>query len=94
MQGLAYIDFSDDEHLAAALKKNKRILLGKKVSIARSDPKQGRKEGSTKHGNVTDLFLLKFVLVLKLCKDKIFSMFSLLEYYTDKLVLVSFGICC
>ncbi|KAK1370555.1 Squamous cell carcinoma antigen recognized by T-cells 3 [Heracleum sosnowskyi] len=49
-RGLAYIDFSDDEHLAAALKKNKRILLGKKVSIARSDPKQGRKEGSTKHG--------------------------------------------
>lgn len=49
-RGLAYVDFSDDKHLAAALKKNKRILLGKKVSIARSDPKHGRKEGSTKHG--------------------------------------------
>ncbi|KAL8109467.1 hypothetical protein AgCh_025527 [Apium graveolens] len=49
-RGLAYVEFSDDEHLVAALKKNKRILLGKKVSIARSDPKQGRKEGSTKHG--------------------------------------------
>lgn len=47
-RGLAYVDFSDDEHLAAAVAKNKQFLLGKKVSIARSDPK-GRKGGSVKH---------------------------------------------
>lgn len=43
------MDFSDDSHLAAALRKNKQFLLGKKLSIARSAPKQGRK-GSTNHG--------------------------------------------
>lgn len=46
MKGLAYVDFSDDPHLAAALKKNKQIFMGKKVSILKSDPQQGkRKEG-------------------------------------------------
>ncbi|KAI9107339.1 hypothetical protein K1719_021727 [Acacia pycnantha] len=46
-RGLAYVDFSDEEHLAAALAKNKQSLLGKKLSIARSDPSRGgRKEPS------------------------------------------------
>lgn len=48
-RGLAYVDFSDDEHLAAAVAKNKQTLLGKRVSIAKSDPK-GRKKGSAAHG--------------------------------------------
>ncbi|XP_064934501.1 uncharacterized protein LOC135582506 isoform X4 [Musa acuminata AAA Group] len=42
-RGLAYVDFSDDEHLAAAVAKNKQKLLGKKLSIARSDPKHSQK---------------------------------------------------
>ncbi|CAN1183339.1 Polyadenylate-binding protein 2-B [Linum perenne] len=42
-RGLAYVDFSDDEHLAAALAKNKQTFLGKKLSIARSNPKKGKK---------------------------------------------------
>ncbi|PNX57591.1 squamous cell carcinoma antigen recognized by T-cells 3-like protein, partial [Trifolium pratense] len=42
--GLAYVDFLDDEHLVAAVAKNKNTLLGKKLSIARSDPKRGGKE--------------------------------------------------
>jgi hypothetical protein len=43
LQGLAYVDFSDNKHLDAALKKNKQKLLAKKVSIARSDPSKGKK---------------------------------------------------
>ncbi|XP_004485413.1 uncharacterized protein [Cicer arietinum] len=43
-RGLAYVDFLDDEHLVAAVAKNKNWLLGKKLSIARSDPKRGGKE--------------------------------------------------
>lgn len=55
MKGLAYVDFSDDAHLAAALAKNKETLLGKKLSIARSAPKRGRRENighnvEKKHG--------------------------------------------
>ena len=34
------MDFSDDAHLAAAVAKNKKMLRGKRLSIARSDPKQ------------------------------------------------------
>jgi hypothetical protein len=37
------VDFSDNKHLEAAIKKNKQKLLGKKVSIARSDPSKGKK---------------------------------------------------
>ncbi|KAL3843628.1 hypothetical protein ACJIZ3_001031 [Penstemon smallii] len=54
-RGLAYVDFSDDAHLASALEKNKQIFLGKKLSILKSDPQQGRKKTvagrslSTKH---------------------------------------------
>jgi RNA recognition motif-containing protein len=48
-RGLAYADFSDDEHLASALAKNKQMLLGKRVSIARSNPKQNKK-GKGEHG--------------------------------------------
>ncbi|XP_002527822.2 squamous cell carcinoma antigen recognized by T-cells 3 [Ricinus communis] len=44
-RGLAYVDFSDDEHLAAAIAKNKQMLLGKRLSIARSNPKQNKKGG-------------------------------------------------
>ena len=43
MQGLAYVDFSDNEHVEAAIKKNRQKLLGKKVSIARSDPSKSKK---------------------------------------------------
>ncbi|CAO2200197.1 unnamed protein product [Urochloa humidicola] len=46
-RGLAYVDFSDNKHLEAALKKNKQKLLGKKVSIARSDPSKGKKSRET-----------------------------------------------
>ncbi|KAK4438417.1 Squamous cell carcinoma antigen recognized by T-cells 3 [Sesamum alatum] len=54
-RGLAYVDFSDDAHLAAALEKNKQILLGKRLSILKSDP-QGRKKAAgrgtrSEHGN-------------------------------------------
>uniref|UniRef100_A0A0D9X3S6 RRM domain-containing protein n=1 Tax=Leersia perrieri TaxID=77586 RepID=A0A0D9X3S6_9ORYZ len=42
-RGLAYVDFSDNEHLEAAIRKNKHKLLGKKVSVARSDPSKGKK---------------------------------------------------
>ncbi|KAJ6928112.1 hypothetical protein NC651_011959 [Populus alba x Populus x berolinensis] len=45
MMGLAYVDFVDDEHLAAAITKNKQLLFGKRLSIARSDPKQNRRDG-------------------------------------------------
>ncbi|XP_050210099.1 uncharacterized protein LOC126660579 [Mercurialis annua] len=44
-RGLAYVDFSDEEHLAAAIAKNKQMLLGKKLSIARSNPKESKKGG-------------------------------------------------
>uniref|UniRef100_A0A1J3I6W5 Squamous cell carcinoma antigen recognized by T-cells 3 n=1 Tax=Noccaea caerulescens TaxID=107243 RepID=A0A1J3I6W5_NOCCA len=49
-RGLAYVDFVDDEHLASAIAKNRKMLLGKKISIARSNPKRGKKE-STWRGN-------------------------------------------
>ncbi|PSS19003.1 Squamous cell carcinoma antigen recognized by T-cells 3 like [Actinidia chinensis var. chinensis] len=49
-RGLAYVDFSDDAHLAAAVAKNKKMLMGKRLSIARSDPKQRRmRESSGRH---------------------------------------------
>uniref|UniRef100_A0A2P2M5R6 RRM domain-containing protein n=3 Tax=Rhizophora mucronata TaxID=61149 RepID=A0A2P2M5R6_RHIMU len=46
-RGLAYVDFSDDEHLAAAVAKNKQMLLGKRLSIARSDPKRNKKSSQS-----------------------------------------------
>ncbi|KAG2248728.1 hypothetical protein Bca4012_087950 [Brassica carinata] len=49
-RGLAYVDFVDDEHLAAAISKNRKMLLGKKISIARSNPKKGKKD-FTRRGN-------------------------------------------
>ncbi|BAF22752.1 uncharacterized protein [Oryza sativa Japonica Group] len=42
-RGIAYVDFSDNEHLEAAIRKNKHKLLAKKVSVARSDPSKGKK---------------------------------------------------
>ncbi|KAL2342286.1 hypothetical protein Fmac_010226 [Flemingia macrophylla] len=58
-RGLAYVDFMDDEHLAAAIAKNKQKLIGKKLSIARSDPKRVGRESSNpktskEHGHATD----------------------------------------
>ncbi|KAK9161931.1 hypothetical protein Syun_002833 [Stephania yunnanensis] len=44
-RGLAYVDFVDDKRLSAAVTKNKQILLGKKLSIARSDPNRNKKDG-------------------------------------------------
>ncbi|CAM8973392.1 unnamed protein product [Rhodiola kirilowii] len=44
-RGLAYVDFCDDDHLAAAVAKNRKLLLGKKISIARSNPKRGKESG-------------------------------------------------
>ncbi|ESQ54904.1 hypothetical protein EUTSA_v10024416mg [Eutrema salsugineum] len=49
-RGLAYVDFVDDEHLAAAIAKNRKMFLNKKISIARSNPKKGKKE-FTRHGS-------------------------------------------
>lgn len=46
-RGIAYVDFSDEEHLAAAIAMNKQKLLGQKLSIARSDPAQSRKRATT-----------------------------------------------
>lgn len=46
MKGLAYVDFSDDSHLAAAMAKNRQALLGRKLSIARSNPKHGKRDSS------------------------------------------------
>ncbi|KAL6495053.1 hypothetical protein OROGR_030972 [Orobanche gracilis] len=43
-RGLAYVDFSDDAHLTAALEKNKHTLFGKRLSVLKSDPQQGRKK--------------------------------------------------
>ncbi|KAK7328362.1 hypothetical protein VNO77_22467 [Canavalia gladiata] len=59
-RGLAYVDFLDDEHLTAAVAKNKYRLLGKKLSIARSNPKRGGRESSNpktveEHANATNL---------------------------------------
>ncbi|KAJ0937713.1 putative RNA recognition motif domain, tetratricopeptide-like helical domain superfamily [Helianthus annuus] len=49
-RGLAYVDFCDDTHLEAAVAKNKQMLLGKKLSIARSDPK-GKRKGPAAAGH-------------------------------------------
>ncbi|KAL6517827.1 hypothetical protein OROMI_033528 [Orobanche minor] len=44
LRGLAYVDFSDDAHLTAALEKNKHMLFGKRLSVLKSDPQQGKKK--------------------------------------------------
>lgn len=56
-KGLAYVDFCDDAHLASAVKKNKQILLGKQVSVLKSNPSEGRKKReqrgiSSEHGKL------------------------------------------
>ncbi|KAI3977266.1 hypothetical protein MKX01_009235 [Papaver californicum] len=49
-RGLAYVDFTNVEKLSKALAKNKKILLGKKVSIVRSNPQRNKnKESSEKN---------------------------------------------
>ncbi|KAJ4950595.1 hypothetical protein NE237_027427 [Protea cynaroides] len=45
-RGLAYVDFSDNAHLTAAVSKNKQKLLGRKLSIAQSDPKGSQKRAT------------------------------------------------
>ncbi|KAM0946470.1 putative RNA recognition motif domain, LSM-interacting domain, RNA-binding domain superfamily [Dioscorea sansibarensis] len=49
-RGLAYVDFSDERHLKAAVAKNKQRLLGQKLSIARSDPARGKKRTTNGKG--------------------------------------------
>ncbi|OMO65610.1 hypothetical protein COLO4_31114 [Corchorus olitorius] len=49
-RGFAYVDFEDDEHLAAAVEKNSQLLFGKSLKIARSNPKPGRKEFTARRG--------------------------------------------
>lgn len=48
-RGLAYVDFSDQEHLSSAISKNKQTMHGYRLSVARSDPKRHQKKAST-HG--------------------------------------------
>lgn len=55
------MDFSDDAHLAGALAKNRQMLLGKKLSIARSNPNKSRKDSSGRdnqmeHGRLMYLY--------------------------------------
>uniref|UniRef100_A0A0D6R1C0 RRM domain-containing protein n=1 Tax=Araucaria cunninghamii TaxID=56994 RepID=A0A0D6R1C0_ARACU len=50
-RGLAYIDFENEEKLFAAVAKNKEKLLGKRISIARSNPKES-KRGKLQQGTV------------------------------------------
>lgn len=47
LKGLAYVDFIDEDHLAAAVAKNKHMLLGKRLSIARSNPKQKKESNAS-----------------------------------------------
>ncbi|KAL9251928.1 Squamous cell carcinoma antigen recognized by T-cells 3-like protein [Drosera capensis] len=49
-RGLAYVDFADDDHLAAAVAKNKQSLMGKKLNIARSDPKKAKSKVPDEQG--------------------------------------------
>uniref|UniRef100_A0A1D1XXG4 Squamous cell carcinoma antigen recognized by T-cells 3 n=1 Tax=Anthurium amnicola TaxID=1678845 RepID=A0A1D1XXG4_9ARAE len=49
-RGYAYVDFADDEHLRMGIGKNKQKLLGNKLSIARSNPKQSQKRGPVRGG--------------------------------------------
>ncbi|XP_010270737.1 PREDICTED: squamous cell carcinoma antigen recognized by T-cells 3-like [Nelumbo nucifera] len=53
-RGLAYVDFSDEIHLVAAVSKNKKQLLGKKLNIVRSDPKQSQKQDSSRSNTITE----------------------------------------
>ncbi|GKV31604.1 hypothetical protein SLEP1_g40281 [Rubroshorea leprosula] len=46
-RGLAYVDFIDDDHLARAVAKNKHMLLEKRLSIARSNPKQKKESNAS-----------------------------------------------
>lgn len=46
------MDFADESHLAAAVANNRQYLLGKRLSIARSDPK-GKKKGAPGSSNAS-----------------------------------------
>ncbi|KAL5708217.1 hypothetical protein ACHQM5_019036 [Ranunculus cassubicifolius] len=41
-RGLAYVDFSDDAHLTAALEKNRMVHMNRTISVKISDPNQKR----------------------------------------------------
>jgi RNA recognition motif-containing protein len=45
LQGLAYVEFEDEQSLEAAVAKNKEEFLGRPLNVARSDPKSGRSGG-------------------------------------------------
>lgn len=51
----------DEEHLASAIAKNRKMFLGKKISIARSNPKRGKKE-STWRGNGENLISVFLIM--------------------------------
>ncbi|KAL5704799.1 hypothetical protein ACHQM5_023173 [Ranunculus cassubicifolius] len=48
-RGLAYVDFSDDAHLTAALEKNRVVHMNRTISVKKSDPNQ--KRGGGKKGD-------------------------------------------
>ncbi|KAF3340792.1 squamous cell carcinoma antigen recognized by T-cells 3 [Carex littledalei] len=50
-RGFAYVDFSDDQHLQAAIAKNKSSLHGAKLSIARSNPSRSKNSRSGTAGS-------------------------------------------
>lgn len=74
------MDFSDDKHLAAAVAKNKHTLLGKRVSIAKSDPK-GRKRGSAAPGTSLRQGMVGFSCFHRIC------MFLLVPFSTSMQLL-------
>ncbi|GLT41344.1 hypothetical protein SLA2020_154160 [Shorea laevis] len=46
-KGLAYVGFIDEDQVAAAVAKNKHMLLGKRLSIARFNPKQKKESNAS-----------------------------------------------
>jgi hypothetical protein len=64
------VDFSDDQHLQAAIAKNKNQLHGMKLSIARSDPLRNKKSRSSAAGSSrgrgtgTHIFLIFHIIFL------------------------------
>ena len=72
------MDFSDDAHLAAAVAKNKKMLRGKRLSIARSDPKQKGKKGSADPSNHTGQVMItgsvSYLLHVYLCAVSLSSL--------------------
>ncbi len=67
VKGLAYVDFSDDAHLTAAIEKNRQMLLGKRLSIARSNPNKSKKDNSGRDGQLEHGRLMNLILFFTLC---------------------------